>query len=324
MSKYILKRFLLMIPVIIGITFIIFCILDLTPGDPARLMLGENATEEAVAMKRAELQLDDPFFVRYFRFLFHAVQGDFGRSYSTNQLVAKEIFSRFPTTFILALSSVVVAVTFSVPLGILSATKQYSLVDIVSMIFAMLASAIPAFWLGLMLIIVFSLKLGWLPSFGFSGVKSMILPVVTMAMSFSAVIVRMTRSSMLEEIRQDYMRTALAKGASERYANQRHALKNAMIPVLTVVGIYFGALLGGSVIIEAVFTIPGLGTLLITAIRMKDIPTVLGCITVLAVTFSLVNLMVDLCYAFFDPRIKAQYKNSGGKKIRKLVKGTVK
>ncbi|MDL2217958.1 ABC transporter permease [Christensenellaceae bacterium OttesenSCG-928-M15] len=320
MGRYIGKRLLLMIPVIIGITFIVFTILEFTPGDPVKIMLGSQATEEAVDARREELGLNDPFLVRYFRFLGNAARGDLGRTYVGNHSVAESIFSRLPVTILLAMLSVAFAVMIGIPIGILSATKQYSLVDVLSMLFAMIASAIPAFWLGLMLIMLFSVRWDLFPSFGISqGLTSFILPSVTLSIAYSAQIIRLTRSTMLEVIRQDYIRTARAKGATQSQIIRRHALKNAMIPVVTVVGLYFGAMLGGAVIIESVFALPGVGTLLINSINGKDIPAVLGCVTILAIMFSLVNLLVDIVYASLDPRIKAQYRSAG--KMKKARTG---
>ncbi|SHJ99518.1 nickel ABC transporter permease [Paramaledivibacter caminithermalis] len=307
MHKYIFRRLLLLIPVLLGVTFIVFTIMSFTPGDPAQLMLGESAPPEAVEQLRAEMGLDDPFIVQYLRFVGNAIKGDFGRSYTTKREVFSEIFARFPNTLILAAVGVAIAVAIGIPVGIISATRQYSLIDSISMIGALLGVSMPNFWLGLMLILVFSVGLGWLPFAGFESAKSIILPAITLGTGAAAIITRMTRSSMLEVIRQDYIRTARAKGVSEKKVVNKHALKNALIPVITVVGLQFGYLLGGAVLTETVFSWPGVGRLLVEAIRQKDTPTVLASVVFMATTFSFVNLLVDILYAYVDPRIKSQY-----------------
>lgn len=308
MHKYILRRLLLLIPVLLGVSFLVFTIMSFTPGDPAQLILGENAPREAILKLRTEMGLDDPFLIQYFKFVKNAIVGDFGRSYTTGREVFGEIFSRFPNTLILAVLGVIIAIVIGIPLGIISATKQYSLLDSVSMIAALLGVSMPNFWLGLMLILTFSVKLGWLPSGGFDGWKSIILPAVTLGVGSAAIITRMTRSSMLEVIRQDYIRTARAKGVLERVVITKHALKNALIPVITVIGLQFGGLLGGAVLTESVYSWPGVGRMMVDTIRQKDTPTVLAAVVFLAVTFSIVNLLVDILYAYVDPRIKSQYK----------------
>lgn len=308
MHKYILRRLLLLIPVILGVTFIVFTIMYFTPGDPAQLILGESAQPEAIEALREEMGLNDSFIEQYFRFVTNAVKGDFGRSYTTKRVVFDEILTRFPTTLKLTVVGVALAVIIGIPVGIISATRQYSLMDSVSMIAALLGVSMPNFWLGLMLILVFSVGLGVLPSSGLSDWKSMILPAITLGTSAAAIVTRMTRSSMLEVIRQDYIRTARAKGVAEKKVINKHALKNALIPVITVIGLQFGYLLGGAVLTESVFSISGIGRLLVEAIRQKDTPTVLGTVVFMATTFSIVNLFVDILYAYVDPRIKSQYK----------------
>lgn len=309
MFRYIVRRLLMMIPVILGIIFIVFAILDLTPGDPIRMLMSTTASEEAIQARREALGLNDPFFVRYARFVINAVQGDFGRNYQNNMMVSDLIFARLPVTLTLSICGIFVALLIGIPLGVLSATRQYSIEDGVSRFFAMVIAAVPGFWLGLMLILLFSVKLHWLPSFGtMNGVKSYILPSIALGASYSATLIRLTRSTMLEVVRQDYITTARAKGATEFHIIRRHALKNALIPVITVAGVFFGGMLGGSIIVEAVFGLPGLGSLLLDGITMKDMPLVLGGVTVLAVAFSMINLIVDLLYAILDPRVKAQYK----------------
>ncbi len=308
MHKYVLKRILLLIPVLLGVSLLVFAIMSLTPGDPAQLILGENAPKEAVLKLREEMGLNDPFFIQYLRFVKNAILGDFGRSYTTGREVFGEIFARFPNTLILAVIGIIISICIGIPIGIISATRQYSFLDSFSMLIALLGVSMPVFWLGLMLILTFSVKLGLLPSGGFDGFDSIILPAITLGVGSAAIITRMTRSSMLEVIRQDYIRTARAKGVAEKVVINKHALKNALIPIITVVGLQFGHLLGGAVLTESVYSWPGVGRLMVDAIRQKDTPTVLAAVVFLAAAFSVVNLLVDILYAYVDPRIKSQYK----------------
>lgn len=298
----------MLIPVIIGVTFIVYTIMFFTPGDPALIMLGETAPQEQVEKWREDMGLNDPFIVQYLRFLKNGVRGDFGRSYSTKKPVFDEVFSRFPATLKLTITGLIVAVAIGIPVGIISATKQYSAVDSISMVLALLGVSMPNFWLGLMLILLFSVKMGLLPSGGDMGFKSLILPAITLGTGVAAIITRMTRSSMLEVIRQDYIRTARAKGVMEKKVINKHALKNALIPVVTVIGLQFGYLLGGAVLTETVFSWPGVGRLMVEAIKQKDTPMVLASVIFMSVVFSIVNLLVDILYAFLDPRIKSQYR----------------
>lgn len=309
MHKYILRRLLLLIPVMLGVSFIVFMMMYFTPGDPARIMLGESAPEADVQRLREDLGLNDPFIVQYGRYVKNAVvKRDLGRSYITRRPVYDEIASRFPNTLKLAALGVLVAVLIGVPVGIISATRQYSIFDNVSMIFALIGVSMPNFWQGLLLILLFSVNLNWLPSSGFDTWKHMILPAVTLGTSSAAIITRMTRSSMLEVVRQDYIRTARAKGQSESVVINRHALKNALIPIITVVGLQFGYLLGGAVLTESIFGITGVGRLMVDSIKSRDMLLVQGGVLFIAITFSVVNLGVDILYAFVDPRIKSQYK----------------
>ena len=309
MYKYIARRLLLLIPVIIGVTFIIFSMMYFTPGDPARIILGESAKAEDVSRLREELGLNDPYFVQFGNYVKKAVlEQDIGKSYVTKRPVVTEITDRFPTTLKLAAFSIVIAVAIGIPIGIISATKQYSLFDNVSMVLALIGVSMPNFWQGLLLILFFSVYLGWLPSSGFSSFKHMILPAITIGTSTIAVISRMTRSSMLEIVRQDYIRTARAKGQVESKVINHHALKNALIPIITVIGIQFGYLLSGAVLTESIFAVPGVGRLMVQSIKERDFPVVQGSVLFIAVAFSLVNLMVDILYAYVDPRIRSQYK----------------
>ncbi len=308
MYKYICKRILMMIPVIIGVSLLVFLVSKMTPGDPARVVAGSEADEATVEQIREELGLNKPVLQQYVDYMLALLHGDMGTSYTTSKPVADEILARMPTTFILAFAGVFVAVLIGIPLGIISATKQYSVLDYISTLLALGGVAMPNFWLGLMLILLFSLKLGWLPSGGGDSWTAYVLPAITLGVGATASFMRTTRSSMLEVIRQDYIRTARAKGAGEGRVVMHHALRNAMIPVITVIGLQIGTLLGGAVVNETVFSLPGLGTLMINAINQKNEPVVLGCLITFAIIFSLVNLLIDILYAFIDPRIKSQYK----------------
>lgn len=307
MAKYVTKRLLLLIPILLGVSFIIFTIMNMIPGDVASLILGDTAPQSAKNELMAELGLNRPFWIRYIDYVWDALHGDFGLSYRTRTPVFDEIFARFPTTFKLAAGAMLLSVAIGVLLGILSAVKQYSALDVINSVTAMFVSSIPAFWLGLLSILLFALKLGWLPSNGADTAQSFILPIVTLSLPGAAEILRLTRSTMLEVIRQDYIRTAKAKGASNAVVIWKHALKNALLPVITVAGMHFGALLGGSVITESVFAMPGVGTLAIDAIRSKDTPQVMAAVLLLATLFCVIMLIVDLLYAFIDPRIRSRY-----------------
>ena len=307
MIKYVLKRILLLVPTLLAVVFIVFFIMNLTPSDPGTLILGESADAEAIAAKNEELGWNDPLLVRYGRYIWDAVHGDLGSSWKTGRSVVKEISTRMPVTMTLAAGSVVFGILFGISIGIISAVKQYSAIDMVSTVVALALASFPGFWVGMILIIVFSLKLGWLPAFGVGSLKHYILPWITNGCVFVASQMRMTRTSMLEAIRADYIRTARAKGQSEFKVIMHHALRNAMLPVVTMIGIQFGALLGGTVTVETVFSLPGVGMLIIESIRSKDVPLVLGATVMLSVCFTLVMVVVDIAYAFIDPRIKARY-----------------
>ncbi|MGM9974353.1 MAG: nickel ABC transporter permease [Clostridiaceae bacterium] len=309
MYKYILKRIAMLIPVMLGVTFIVFTLMYFTPGDPARIILTESAPQEAVEQLREEMGLNDPFIVQFGRYIKNlVVEQDLGRSYVSKKVVVDEIMERFPATLKLAAAGVLVAVIIGIPIGIISAVKQYSALDSVCMVFALIGVSMPVFWLGLMMILLFSVKLGWLPPSGFTSIKHMIMPAIALGTGSAAIITRMTRSSMLEVIRQDYIRTARAKGQEEKVIIIRHALKNALIPIITVIGLQFGGLLGGAVLTESVFSIPGVGRLMVESIKARDFPIVQGGVLFIALTFSIVNLLVDILYAYVDPRIKSQYR----------------
>ncbi|MBB6482669.1 ABC transporter permease subunit [Spirochaeta isovalerica] len=307
MIKYVIRRLMMLFPVMIGVIFLVFFIISLTPGDVATIILGDGATEERIKDLREELGLDDPLIVQYGNYMIDLVQGDMGKSYSTGLSVAGEIKQRFPNTFKLTITAIFLSVLISIPIGVISATRQYSIFDNIGMIVALIGISMPSFWTGLILIILFSLKLGWFPSGGMKGIMSLILPAFTLAIASTASITRTTRSSMLEVIRQDYITTAKAKGVSRRSVINKHALKNALIPAVTVIGLEFGVLLGGAVLTETVFSWPGIGRLMVESIQRKDTPMVLGCVIVFALSFSIVNLIIDILYAFIDPRIKSNY-----------------
>ena len=312
MLKFIGKRLLMLIPVLLGISFIIFAIMSFTPGDPARMKLGDAASEEQVMALREEMGLNDNFFVQYLRYIKNALHGDFGKSYRNNISVFDEILARFPNTLRLAFWGIVISVSIGIPVGVISAVKQYSVIDHISTVAALLMTSLPSFWLGLMMMLLFANKLGWLPATGADTWKNFIMPSVAVAATSLATLIRMTRSTMLEVIRQDYIRTARAKGASEKTVVFKHALRNALLPVVTVIGINFGSLLGGAMIAETVFAIPGLGSLMIASVRAKDTPCVMASVLFVAIAVGLTNLLVDILYAYIDPRIKSQYV--GGKR----------
>jgi len=307
MSRYIVKRLFQLIPVLLGVALIIFTIMALQPGDPGRMILGTSATQEAVDKLNEQLGVNDPFFTRLFNYLWDAVHLDFGNSYRTNQPVIDEIFARLSVSFHIAFNGIAMAAVIGIPLGVLSAVKQYSFIDTFSRVSAMLLAAIPPFWLAMMLLLVFSQKLGWFPSNGASDWKCYILPMITLGLPYSGSLLRMTRSTMLETIRADYIRTAKAKGVPQGVIVFRHALQNALLPVITVLISSFGALLGGAVITETVFSMPGLGTMIVSGIRQRDTPSVMGATIFLAFMFGVIMLIADLLYAFVDPRIKAKY-----------------
>lgn len=308
MYKYIIKRVLMMIPVVIGVSLLVFCVLKMTPGDPARVLAGSEASEEDVQEIRKELGLDRPIYEQYITYMINLCKGDLGTSFSTGKSVLTEILVRMPVTFVLALSGVAVAVVIGIPLGIISATKQYSIFDNISTVVALSGVAMPNFWLGMLLILLFSSKLGLVPSYYDGSWQSYILPAITIGVGAIANFMRTTRSSMLEVIRQDYIRTARAKGANQQRVVKVHALKNALIPVVTVIGLQMGSLLGGAVINETIFSLPGVGTFMINSINRKDEPAVMGCLIIFAIVFSLVNLLVDILYGYIDPRIKSKYR----------------
>jgi peptide/nickel transport system permease protein len=304
MFVYIIRRLLQMIPVLLGVILVVFLIMQLVPGDPAVLLAGEGASTETVERIRHQLGLDQPLFIQYFQYVIDVVRGDFGVSLRSNLPVFSEIMTRLPTTIELAVASIFITIVFGMLAGIISATKQYKASDITIMIIALLGVSLPSFCLGLSLIYFFSVKMHLFPVAGWGTWKHVVLPAITLGASGAAIVARMTRSTMLDVIRQDYIRTAKAKGLKLHVVIYKHALKNALIPVITVVGLQFGVLLGGTVLVESVFAINGLGRLIVDAIRMRDLPMVQGGVLVASVIFVMVNLAVDVLYRNFNKRIE--------------------
>ena len=309
MLKYIFKRILMMIPVLLGVLFLVFTMNEISPGDPAAMIAGDAASVEVVEQIREDLGLNKPLPVRFFNYTKNLVlHGDLGTSYKTKRPVLDEVMDRLPTTILLSLTSAAFAVFLSIPIGIISAIKQNTWSDNLLMVLALIGVAMPAFWQGLMTIILFSVKLGWFPSYGFTTPAHWFMPVLTIGTGAMASLVRITRSSMLEVIRQDYIRTARAKGQTERKVIISHALRNSMIPIITAIAIQLGSMLGGAIVTETVFAIPGIGMLMIQSIKARDYPTIQGAVVVIAVMFSLLNLVVDIIYTFVDPRLKSIYQ----------------
>ena len=318
MLKYIFKRILMMIPVLLGVLFLVFTMNEISPGDPAAMIAGDAASVEVVEQIREDLGLNKPLPVRFFNYTKNLVlHGDLGTSYKTKRPVLDEVMDRLPTTILLSLTSAAFAVFLSIPIGIISAIKQNTWIDNLLMVLALIGVAMPAFWQGLMTIILFSVKLGWFPSYGFTTTAHWFMPVLTIGTGAMASLVRITRSSMLEVIRQDYIRTARAKGQTERKVIISHALRNSMIPIITAIAIQLGSMLGGAIVTETVFAIPGIGMLMIQSIKARDYPTIQGAVVVIAVMFSLLNLVVDIIYTFVDPRLKSIYQTK--RKVKHFI-----
>ena len=311
MIKYIFKRLIMLIPVILVTSFLIYWAMSLTGGDPALMLAGDKATPEQVEQIREALGLNDPFPVRYANYMKGMLTGDMGKSYVTKKDVFQTFMEKLPNTLALGGAAVLIAVVVSLPLGIYTAIHQNTWKDTAGMVFALFGTSMPNFWLGLMLIIIFALKLGLLPSGGKSGFSSIILPAVTVGFGLAALITRTTRSSMLDVLRQDYMTTARAKGCPEKRVIYTHGLKNALIPIITAIGLQMSLVITGSVLAETVFSWPGIGRLVYDSISKRDTPMVTGAIIMCSILMCIINLAVDLVYAFFDPRIKAQYSKKG-------------
>lgn len=305
MQRYITKRLLQIIPVLIGVTLLIFFLLSLTPGDAAQIALGADATEEQLEMFREQNGLNDPLLVQYINYMHNALRGDFGTSYSLKIPVGKMIESRIGATLALLTGYMVLTIIMSLPLGIGMAIKQNSFFDNTMRVFTLFFNAMPQFWLALMMILLFSVKLKWLPANGFDSFSSIIMPVFCLALTALTLLSRSERSSMLEVIHQDYIRTAKAKGLSYGYIIRHHALKNSLLPLLTLYGSMIGSCLGGSIVIETVFGINGIGKMTRDALLQKDTPTIMASVIITAFGIALVNLITDLAYGFIDPRIQS-------------------
>ena len=312
MLKYILKRLLLVFVVVLGVTVVTFSAMHLAPGDPAEMIAvaryGEDLTQEEIEWVRATEGLGAPVYIQYLGWLEHVLRLDLGKSLITYEDVLGEILTRFPATLVLAISSLILSLLIALPTGIISAIRKNTIVDNACMTGALLGVSMPNFWLGLLLIWLFALSLGLLPSFGYGGIKHLILPTITLGTSMAAITTRLTRSSMLDVLNQDYIVTAKAKGLDERMILLKHALKNAMLPVITFVGLQLGFLLGGAVIVETIFAWPGIGKLLVDSIYARDFALIQGCVLFIAVIFALANLAVDVLYAYLDPRIRYEKK----------------
>lgn len=313
MLKYVSKRILLIIPILLGVSFIVFAILSFTPGDPASIILGNGATQEAIDQLNQELGYNRPFLQRYITYVADIIfRFDFGFSYQTRLPIAQQLVERLPISIRLASFAIILACIIGIPIGILTAVKQYSFWDTGPTIAALIFAAFPTFWLGMLLLYSFSLKLKFFPSYGASTWVHFVLPVIGLGVPEAATLMRFTRSSMLETIRQDYIRTARSKGAPERRVIFKHAFKNALIPIVTIVGVDFAALMGDACATEVLYSMPGLCTMIINGIRQKDVPSVMGATLLLTALCSIVVLVVDIIYAFIDPRIKAKYSGRRG------------
>jgi peptide/nickel transport system permease protein/oligopeptide transport system permease protein len=304
MTKYIFRRLAMLVPILLGVSMLVFLVMRLIPGDPARQSLGPEATGEQVAALRKAWRLDEPVPVQYFAWLERALTGDLGRSTVSRVPVVEELASRFPATLQLTLAAMVVSVVIGLVFGIAGAVWHNSPIDRLTMLVALLGICTPSFWLGLLLLLAFSVKLNWFPSAGAGDFSHLVLPALTLGIGASAIVARVTRSSMIDVMSDDYIRTARAKGMRERAVVIQHALKNAMIPVLTILGLEFGGLLAGSVVTETVFSYPGIGQLLIKSIGNRDFPIVQGALLLFSLQFVIINLVVDLLYAKADPRIQ--------------------
>lgn len=317
MGRYIIKRLLWMIPIILCVAILVFTMMTFCPGDPAAIVLGSSATEEDLNFMREQMGLNQPFLIRLGTYLRDAfLRFDLGKSYLTKASISDSIKEYLPRTMLLTIITMIISVGLALPLGITAATHQGRWQDTACMVFALIGISIPSFWLALLLILEFSVKHAWLPAMGIGGLEYYILPAISGSLTGVAALARQTRSSMLDVIRADYITTARAKGVSERNVITKHALKNALIPIITVIGTQFGKHLGGTMVIETIFGIPGMGQFIITGVNQRDYPVVQSGAIFLAAVFSLCMLGVDLMYAAADPRIKAQYAK-GGKKVKK-------
>jgi ABC-type dipeptide/oligopeptide/nickel transport system permease component len=303
MGAFIFRRLLLAIPTLFGVLIVAFLLLYVAPGDPVQAMVGERADEATIARLRAELRLDDPLYVQFGHYVAGIAKGDLGRSYITNRPIRRDIVERFPKTLQLAGAAMLLATILGVTLGVFSARAPGGLVDRLGLAVAYLGISFPVYWVGLLLILLFAVTLHWLPPSGFGGIRYLLLPALALGMRSIAFLARMTRSAMLDALGADYVRTARAKGLSERLVVGRHALRNALIPIITVLGLDFGAYLTGSILTETIFSWPGLGRYVVNAIARRDLPAIQGSVLFLSAVFVLVNLITDIAYAKADPRV---------------------
>lgn len=304
MTKYVIQRLILLIPVLLGVSVLTFAIIQITPGDPVRLMLGDNATPEQVENMRREFGLDQPLIVQYINYVWNAIHGDLGKSFRGRSLVRDEILARFPSTLQLTVAAMLLAITMGVSAGVIAATARRKVWDTVTMIIATMGLSLPSFWVGIILLIIFGVQLRLVSVTGSDGPLELFLAAFVLSLNSAAFLARLTRSSILEVVGMDFVRTAYSKGLSDRMVTLRHVLRNALIPVVTVIGLQAGFMLGGAVFIEAVFTRPGLGRFAINAIQNRDYPQIQGIVLFAAALYVLVNLSVDLLYAAIDPRIR--------------------
>ncbi len=309
MWKYMIKRLLALIPVLIGVSILVFLLMHITPGDPAILMLGERAPEEQLENLRESMGLNEPLPIQYINWIGRVLRGDMGRSLRSRRPVTMEIWQRLPNTLSLGFAAAFLAIVVGIPIGVISAVRPNSWMDNIFTGITFAAVGMPVFWTGIMLILIFSVYLRWLPSSGLQwDIRNFILPTIALASVTTATITRITRSSMLDVLKEDYVRTARSKGISERMVVYKHALRNALIPVVTIMGLQFGRLLAGAVLTETVFAWPGMGRLIVDSIRTNDFPLVQGSILVFALSYALANTFVDFTYAYLDPRLQTRYE----------------
>ena len=312
MWKYVLKRILLTIPIILAVVFVVFTMLYFAPGDVTMQMLGSRLTPETAAELRHELGIDKPFFTQFINYITGLVRGDMGISYMTREPVINMLKVCLPNTLYILIASVVMSIVISIPIGILAALKPNSVFSNFTTVFSLIGVSAPSFWLGLLFTLLFALKLNWLPASGLDSFKSVILPMVVLSLSHLAALSRTTRSSMIESMRMDYIRTARAKGVKQRAIVLKHALRNALMPTVSLVGFIIGEMMGGATVVETIFGISGMGRLLVDSVLKRDTNPVLGCVTIMAIGVAVMSVLTDVAFAYLDPRIKAQYV-SGGK-----------
>ena len=304
MLKYCTKRLLIMIPILLGISFIVFAIINMAPGDAARMILGQGATEGEIEALRESLGLNENFFLRYFKYIFNVICGNLGTSYRSSATVAGELGARIPTTLKLAVGSILLTILFGVLFGVIAAVKRNTALDAGISVCALTLTSVPSFWLGLLLMLVFALKLQLVPSIGSDSWKCFILPCITLSASSIGSVTRMTRTSVLEVIEQDYVRTARSKGLRESVVIFRHVLRNSLLPIITTIGLNFASLMGGAVVTENVFGMSGIGTLLVNSVGSRDTPMIMGCVLFIATVICVINLVTDILYTFVDPRLR--------------------